>query len=63
MQADRDKREAADRIERDKQEAAAAAAQQLAEQQAAADAKEANLKKLLQRKQQVSEFPLYSPAV
>ena len=62
LQADRDKREAADRIERDKKEAAEAAARQLAEQQAAADAKEANLKSLLERKQQVSVvYGMYFP--
>ena len=53
MQADRDKRIATERVEREKREAEEASARQVAEQQAAADAKEANLKQTLQRKQQV----------
>ena len=53
-QADRDKREAAERAVRDEREAAEAAARQLADEQAAASAKEANLKQTLQNKQQVS---------
>ncbi len=44
---------ATERVEREKREAEEAAARQVAEQQAAADAKEANLKQTLQRKQQV----------
>lgn len=53
-QADRDKREAAERAVRDEREAAEAAARQLADEQAAASAKEANLKQTLQTKQQVN---------
>ena len=44
---------ATERVEGEKREAEEAAARQVAEQQAAADAKEANLKQTLQRKQQV----------
>ena len=44
---------ATERVERETREAEEAAARQVAEQQAAADAKEANLKQTLQRKQQV----------
>ncbi|KAL0025751.1 hypothetical protein WJX77_008951 [Trebouxia sp. C0004] len=52
LQADRDKRMATERVEREKREAEDASARQVAEQQAAADAKEASLKQTLQRKQQ-----------
>lgn len=52
LQADRDKRMATERVERETREAEEAAARQVAEQQAAANAKEANLKQTLQRKQQ-----------
>ena len=44
---------ATERGEREMREADEASARQVAEQQAAADAKEANLKQTLQRKQQV----------
>lgn len=44
---------ATERVEREKREAEEASARQVAEQQAAADAKEANLKQTLHRKQQV----------
>ena len=53
MQADRDKREAAERAAREETEAAEAAARQLADEQAAASAKEANLKQALQSKREV----------
>lgn len=52
-QADRDKRKALERAEREKTEAEEAAARQLAQQQAAESAKEADLKSTLQQKQQV----------